>query len=111
MPQEDVAVPGPFGGSEVCVRSGLPPHSTLHLAPLTREICEAFHDVIHELGTGFGEAVCQKALSIVLRDKGLLVETSYPFSVSFRGRDIGAFEADMVVEWLVIVEVKGDDAH
>jgi GxxExxY protein len=82
------------------------PYPTLYLAPLTYEISVAFHDVIHELGTGFGESVCQNALAIVLRDKGLLVETSYPFRVPFRGRDIGVFEADMVVERLVIVEVK-----
>jgi GxxExxY protein len=84
----------------------MPSHPTLYLAPLTYEISVAFHDVVHELGIGFGESVCQNALAIVLRDKGLLVETSYPFKVPFRGREIGMFEADMVVERLVIVEVK-----
>ena len=84
----------------------MPPHPTLYLSPLTYEISVAFHDVVHELGTGFNESVCQKALAIVLRDKGLLVETCYPFKVPFRGQDIGIFEADMVVERLVIVEVK-----
>lgn len=82
------------------------PHPTLYLAPLTYEISVAFHDVIHELGTGFGESVCQNALAVVLRDKGLLVEPSYSLRVPFRGRDIGVFEADLVVERLVIVEVK-----
>jgi len=91
---------------EVCDNFGMPVHPTLYLAPLTYEISVAFHDVVHELGTGFGEAVCQKALAIVLRDKGLLAETSYPFTVSFRDREIGTFEADIVVERLVIVEVK-----
>lgn len=84
----------------------MPSHAPLYLGALTYEISVGFHDVIHELGTGFGESVCQNALAIVLRDRGLLVETSYPFKVVFRGKDIGLFVADMVVERLVIVEVK-----
>ena len=80
--------------------------SALPLAPLTELIIEAFHDTVHELGCGFGEHVCRRAIAIVLRDKGLLVESPYPLSVTFRGHQIGTFEADIVVERLVIVEVK-----
>ena len=82
------------------------PACLLPLAPLTALINEGFHDTVHELGCGFAEAVCQNALAIVLRDKGLLVEPSYQLSVSFRGQNIGKFEADLLIERLVIVEVK-----
>jgi GxxExxY protein len=78
----------------------------LPLAPLTGAIQEGFYDTVHELGCGFGEAVCQKALAIVLRDKGLLVEANYPLPVIFRGQNIGTFQPDLIVERLVIVEVK-----
>ena len=38
--------------------------SSLPFAPLTKLIIEGFHDCVHELGCGFGESVCQKALVI-----------------------------------------------
>ena len=79
---------------------------TLPLSPLTKLISEGFYDAVHELGCGFSERVCQKALAIVLRDKGLLVEPEYSLTVSFRGQNIGSFEPDLIVERLVIVEVK-----
>lgn len=79
---------------------------TLPLAPLTGIISDGFHETVRELGNGFAESVCQRALAIVLRDRGLHVEESYDLRVEFRGREIGTFEADLVVERLVIVEVK-----
>jgi GxxExxY protein len=78
----------------------------LPLSPLTGLISEGFYDVVHELGCGFNEPVCQKALTIVLRDKGLLVEPNYPLQVNFRGQIIGTFQPDLIVERLVIVEIK-----
>src|SRR5687768_2078940 len=80
--------------------------SSLPLAPLTELIIEGFHDCVHELGCGFGEVVCQRALRIVLSDKGLLVEPGLELDVHFRGQQIGRFTTDLVVERLVIVEVK-----
>ncbi|HXG57209.1 MAG TPA: GxxExxY protein [Vicinamibacterales bacterium] len=75
-------------------------------AALTEQIIAGFHDTVHELGCGFSERVCQRALQIVLRDKGLLAESDFPMEVLFRGRSIGTFQVDLVVERLVIVEVK-----
>ena len=80
--------------------------SSLPFAPLTELIIEGFHDCVHELGCGFGEAVCQRAFKIVLSDKGLLVESGLELDVHFRGPEIGKFTTDLVVERLVIVEVK-----
>jgi GxxExxY protein len=80
--------------------------SSLPFAPLTELIIEGFHDCVHELGCGFGEAVCQRAFKIVLSDKGLLVESGLELDVQFRGQEIGKFTTDLVVERLVIVEVK-----
>lgn len=80
--------------------------SSLPLAPLTELIIEGFHDCVHELGCGFGEHVCQKALAIVLAGKGLLIESSVSLDVHFRGHLLGTFTTDLVVERLVIIEVK-----
>ena len=76
------------------------------LAPLTGEIIGGYHDVVHELGCGYLESVSQRALVIALRDRGLFVETNLSIGVTFRGRDIGQFHPDLVVERLVIVEIK-----
>jgi len=80
--------------------------SSLPFAPLTELIIEGFHDCVHELGCGFGEAVCQRAFKIILSDKGLLVESGLELDVHFRGQEIGKFTTDLIVERLVIVEVK-----
>ena len=76
------------------------------MAPLTGEIVGGYHDVHHELGYGFMENVTQRALVIALRDRGLYVETNLSLGVTFHGQQIGCFYPDLVVERLVIVEVK-----
>ena len=43
-------------------------------AEITSKILEACFEVANELGSGFLESVCEKALLIALRDKGLKVE-------------------------------------
>ena len=83
-----------------------PTAASFPLAPLTGEIIGGFHDVVHELGCGYLENVSQRALVIALRDRGLLVEVNLSFGVTFRAQDIGRFYPDLVVERLVIVEVK-----
>ena len=85
---------------------GMKTRTALPLDRLTEIIIEGFYDTVHELGCGYGEAVCQRAYQIVLRGKGLLVEERFPLDVRFRGEEIGSFFADLVVERLVIVEVK-----
>ncbi|MBM3184460.1 MAG: GxxExxY protein [Chlamydiae bacterium] len=59
-----------------------------------------------ELGPGFLERVYKNALLITMREKGLHVETEKPFEVVFRDRVIGRYNADLVVENKVIVELK-----
>jgi GxxExxY protein len=77
------------------------PHSDV-----TEGIITGFHDVVHELGCGFSEKVTQTALAMVLRAKGLHVQENARLTVTFRGQTIGAFFADMVVNDVVLVEVK-----
>ena len=77
------------------------PHSDV-----TKPVIDGFHDVVHELGCGFSEKVSQAALAIVLHEKGLRVREYVALTVTFRGRTIGRFWADMVVNDVVLVEVK-----
>ena len=75
-------------------------------AELTGEILGASFEVMKELGPGFLERVYKNALFIAMKKKGLQVEVEQPFEVTFRGKVIGRYSADLVVERTVIVELK-----
>ncbi len=63
-------------------------------------------EVMNELGIGFLESVYKNALFFALREKGLFVETEKSFEVYFKGQKIGLYRADIVVENLIVVELK-----
>ncbi len=73
---------------------------------LTSQIINACFEVSNELGAGFLENVYQNALMIALQDKGMKVVSQFPFTVMFRGKPVGSYYADILVEDKVIVEVK-----
>jgi len=82
---------------------------------ITDIILRGFYEVYNELGDGFLESVYENALYIVLTGYGLCVERQKDISVSFRGKVIGDFKADLIVNEKVIVELKAvrtlDPAH
>ena len=69
----------------------------------------------NELGDGFLESVYENALYIILTGYGLCVERQKDISVFFRGKVIGDFKPDLIVDKKVIVELKAvrtlDPAH
>lgn len=73
---------------------------------LTGRIIGVFYDVDAELGQGFLESVCQTAMGIALTESGLSLALQAPLEVWFRGRAIGSFIPDIVVNDLVCVEIK-----
>ncbi len=73
---------------------------------LTEKILCCCFEVMKELGPGFLESVYKNALLIVMRQAGLQVETERHFEVIFRGQMIGRYSADLVVENLIIIELK-----
>jgi GxxExxY protein len=86
-----------------------------HDDPLTERIIGVFYEVYNELGFGFLESVYREAMRIALGQAGLLVEAEVPVPVSFRGRPVGVFRADLVVDRRVVIELKTavsiDKAH
>ena len=84
-------------------------------AELTEQVMGVFYDVYNELGTGFLEKVYREAMALALREKGIEVQCEVPVPVWFRGVKIGAYEADLVVAGVVLVELKAakalDSAH
>ena len=82
---------------------------------LTDKIISGFYDVYHELGFGFLESIYEEAMVRALRAKGLQIERQVPVPVWFRGEKIGDSRADLLVEGLVILELKAvraiDSSH
>jgi GxxExxY protein len=83
---------------------------TLLYEEITNKILAACFEVSTELGAGFLESVYQNALMIALQEKGLTIEREYPLAVSFRGRNVGQFYADILVEGKIILELKAASA-
>ncbi|MDQ6653399.1 MAG: GxxExxY protein [Acidobacteriota bacterium] len=90
-------------------------NSGLKHRDLTQKIIGVFYEVYNELGHGFLESVYETAFEIALTSKGLTVFRQIEVPVWFRGRKIGDFTADMLVEKSVLLELKGgralDAAH
>jgi len=73
---------------------------------LTEQIIGAFYDVYSKLGYGFLEDIYVKALVIELKKRRLIPDTEQPIEVYYEGQLIGKYYADVVVNNLVIVELK-----
>lgn len=77
---------------------------------ISEKIIKVFFDVHNELGFGFSEKVYQKAFGIALRDAGMKVDEQVPIKVYFRGHLVGNFFADMIVNDLILLELKTAEA-
>jgi len=73
---------------------------------LTEQIIGAFYVVYSKLGYGFLEDVYVKALVIELKKRGLIPNTEKPIEVYYEGQLIGKYYADIIVNDLVILELK-----
>ena len=73
---------------------------------ITDLIIKSFYEVYNELGSGFLESVYEKAMGIVLQQYNLKVEYQKGIAVYFRGKVVGEFRADLIVNDKVIVELK-----
>ena len=73
---------------------------------LTGTVIGCAMDVHRELGPGYLEKVYENALAIALSDAGIGVAQQVAVPAQFRGRVVGDFVADLLVEGNLIVELK-----
>lgn len=73
---------------------------------LTGIIIGAFYETFNEIGGGFNELICRRALVTVLRMRGLKVLEEDDVPVWFRGAVLATFKPDIIVNDVVLVEVK-----
>ncbi len=73
---------------------------------LTDIIIKTFYQVYNELGHGFLERVYQNSLYLELKNKGLKVDVQKKIKVYYKGIEVGEYYADLIVEDLIILELK-----
>ena len=76
---------------------------------LTNAIIKTFYEVYNELGYGFLEKVYQNSLYLELKNKGYKVEAQKKILVYYKGVEVGEYFADLLVEDLIILELKAAD--
>ena len=73
---------------------------------LTSQIIKAAYYVYNYFGFGHLESVYEKALQIKLNKMGFKVESQQPIVVYFEETVVGNFRTDLIVEDVVIIEIK-----
>jgi GxxExxY protein len=82
---------------------------------LSERIIGCAFRVMNTLGAGFLEKVYENALALELREAGLAVVQQHGIAVHYSGVVVGEYAADLLVEGIVMVELKAvravDNAH
>jgi len=78
---------------------------------LTSVIIQAFYRVYNTLGYGFLEKVYENALKIELTKTGILCEQQKNIKVYYESEQVGDYYADLLVNGLVIIELKSSRKH
>ena len=72
-------------------------------------IIECAFTVWKELGYGFLEKVYRNALIIELIHKGFQAEKEYPIEVYYKGKKVGKYFADILIDRKIILELKAEE--
>ncbi len=73
---------------------------------LTESVIGCAYFVYNKMGFGFLESVYEKCLMIELKKAGLHAEAQKEITVYYENEIVGEFIADVIVENLVILELK-----
>jgi GxxExxY protein len=73
---------------------------------LTENVIGAILEVSNTLGAGFLEKVYERALLRELTLRGLRTKSQFSFSVMYKGACVGEYYADILVEDVLVVELK-----
>lgn len=73
---------------------------------LTEKIIGCAYRVYNKMGFGYLESVYEKCMMIELEKAGVKAENQVPINVFYDGHEVGNFIADILVEGIVIIELK-----
>lgn len=83
----------------------------MEINELTGKIIGCAIEVHKRLGPGLLESLYEAALCVELEESGLAYERQKVLPVTYRGRSIGEFRIDTVVENTVVLELKSVERH
>jgi GxxExxY protein len=73
---------------------------------LTEKVLAAVFEVSNTLGAGFLEKVYERALLRELSFRGVRAASQKSFAVTYKGQSVGKYFADIIVEDVLVVELK-----
>lgn len=76
---------------------------------LTEKIIGCAIEVHKWLGPGLLESIYEKALCYELKENGMLFVNQKPIPVVYKGKELGSLQIDILVEDIVIIELKAVD--
>jgi GxxExxY protein len=76
----------------------------------TENIIKCFYNVYNILGFGFLEKVYENALYNELTDAGFSCERQKQIAVFYKGREVGEYYADILVDDTIILELKTSES-
>ena len=82
----------------------------MEINEVTYAIRGAVFEVNKVLGPGFLEKVYENALVVELKERGIKAESQVSITVYYKGKPVGEYIADILVENKVIVELKTVEA-
>ncbi len=77
---------------------------------LTYKILVCFFLVYRTLGYGFLESVYHESLRVAIRREGLSAMSEVSLPIYFLGERVGVYRADLIVESMVLLEIKAATA-
>src|SRR5262245_635261 len=81
-----------------------------YLNDLAERVIGAAYEVSNSLGAGFLEKVYERALLVELRMRGVKAVGQSPIEIYYKGEPVGEYFADILVEDLLVVELKCADS-
>lgn len=77
---------------------------------MSGKLIGAYYTVYNALGYGFLEKVYENSLFCELKERGIRVTRQQPIDVYYKGKKVGQYFADLVIEDKIIVELKAAES-
>jgi GxxExxY protein len=88
-----------FNGSKKKIKDFLYEHESYLIGDACREVWKKF-------GGAFKEKIVDKALTVALQKRGLLVEDQKEIPIYFSGVKVGNYRPDKIVNKVILIEIK-----
>jgi len=73
---------------------------------LSYRIIGCFYEVYNELGPAHKEQIYQEALKVAFTEKNIEYKKNKRVKIIFKGKEIGIYEPDFIIEDKIIIEIK-----